>query len=45
MTNSETMIMTAAGAGKITMQQTVPEAPHKPEEKAVVEHLERYPDV
>ena len=45
MMNSETMIMTAAGAGEITMQQTAPEAPHKPEEKAVVEHLERYPDV
>ena len=45
MMNSETMIMSAAGAGEITVQQTVSEAPHKPEEKAVVEHLERYPDV
>lgn len=45
MTNSETMIMSAAGAEEIIMQQTAPEAPHRPEEKATVEHLERYPDV
>ena len=45
MTNSETMIMSADGTEEITVQQTVPEAPHRPEEKAAVEHLERYPDV
>ena len=45
MTNSETMIVTAAGVEQITMQQTAPEAARQPEGMAAVEHLERYPDV
>ena len=50
MMNNETISMPAAGTEEITVQQTVPEAiateaAQQPEEKAVVEHLERYPGV